>query len=234
LIQIAGRLLNGFDEHQIPLGVKASKDNVLTNGYIKVTSLLILFQEYAPSITLNNTGLLIYYLELPLKSLDSVKYQDLSSALYQFMDTHNLRSPAKLKMFFSQVPIASVATLSGPKLVEQGNLVQNKINDYLSIFRQKLKILSSDDAVDLFNRMDTDKSQTVSEEEFLVLVSNKIPEIPTSVLPEIYKFFSRSDPKGVTKSNFVRALIEIKLVDRNELLFERTKWADILFKKIGE
>jgi hypothetical protein len=218
----------------VPLGVKVMKDNILTNGFIKVTSLLTIFQEYDRSMTLNNIGLLIYFLELPLKSLDSVKYQDLSSALYQFMDTHNLRSPAKLKMFFSQVPVAAVPTIAGTKLVEQGALTQNKINDYLSIFRQKLKILNADDAVELFNRMDTDKSQTVSEEEFLVLVSNKIPEIPTTVLPEIYKFFSRSDPKGVTKSNFVRALIEIKLVDRVDLLYERTKWADILFKKIGE
>jgi hypothetical protein len=96
------------------------KDNILTNGFIKVTSLLIIFQEYDRSMTLNNIGLLIYFLELPLKSLDSVKYQDLSSALYQFMDTHNLRSPEKLKMFFSQVPVAAVPTIAGTKLVEQG------------------------------------------------------------------------------------------------------------------
>jgi hypothetical protein len=62
----------------------------------------------------------------------------------------------------------------------------------------------------------------------------RYPKSLPTVLPEIYKFFSRSDPKGVTKSNFVRALIEIKLVDRVDLLYERTKWADILFKKIGE
>lgn len=214
-----------------------------TLGLLKVSDLLIVMNSYDKSITLKNVWLLVSFFGFPIKKDDSVKYEELRTDYKNFMDKFQLRKPRVIEEFFMETPghlnkpspansnqstpMASKADLRLPGEI--------KVQSYLSSLRQKLKLLNEEDAKEFFVRADSNRSGTMSKDEFLEYVKNKLPEVSKESALEMFRVLDKKGKGMVDQPEFIATMIkEVELVNRIELLTEKTAWAHSLFQKINE
>ena len=226
IADFSGRIFNGLQQGQEPLGVKVAGAKIINKQWVSIPDMVGIMKQYSNSILETHIWQLIGYLDIPLKDLDRFKYADFTSSYFLLLDRMQIRPVQVLQQFFSSVPHGgkvdgTISGASSPTAAGRG--IGPNTRSYILTLKQKLRILNEDDARDVFKRMDQDSSGTVTQEEMEKMLSHRIPEMKKEYITKVFEIFNKNGNGKVTIEDFVKVtVVEVPdLEDRRGLLVEK-------------
>ena len=235
VVEISGKILNGFDKSREPLGLKVNASKAVKKGWIPIPALANIIKQYDEQIMDNSIWLIVSFLDLALNNIDNVKYQEFCTSYLHFLNTKtHLRRPEEVQLFFSSIPpeghslvMSDTTKIDGTKS-PPGEVVPSKMMDtlrpYVMAIKQKYALLTTEDISTLFTKLDSDKSGTISKEEFEAAIKHKMPAIPPKLVGEIYKHCDKDHTGNVKCPGFIEFLTKTfpEFENKHDLLVEKT------------
>jgi Ca2+-binding EF-hand superfamily protein len=243
LAEMSGRILNGFEVNKEPLGVKVAASGKVKKQWISIPDLITILRAYNEKLLENHIWQLINFLDIPLKNIDQIKYQDFTSTYFIELDKMQIRPLPTLQAFFSSLTSPQaleaetvVGTNASPTSAQaRSAVIPQAVRGYIVTLKQKLKIYNEDDALDIFRRIDLDGSGSITQEEFEKVLSHKIPELKKEIITKIFNAFNRNGDNKVTADVFMKVVTaEVpELLDRKAILVDKTAWAEGLLTQMA-
>lgn len=240
--QISGKVLNGFDRSQEPLGMKVNQRGVVKKRMVTIQAIAEILKEYESTFTENQMWFLINYLEVPLNAYSFV-YQDFVKVYLIALEKMQLRDSHSLSLFFASAPVASMKPLaadaSGKAAVDgAGNPVspQVSLKSELLAVKQALKVLTEEDAREAFRNMTPTSVSGVALADFEALLKRLVPQIPEKTRQQLGHCFFDERLGKISRDKFVDVLVKQnpEVLDRLGLLFEKTAWAKPIYEAVFE
>lgn len=214
-----GEMLNSFDKSQIGLG-KHLKGR-MTDGKIERRTLTEAFNQLR-RFEENELDMFFDLLEIHEDQQGKFLWRSISEALFTEMARAQLRSQVEIRSFLDTTGLAD------------DNSSSSKTIHSLGIIRSKLKLIGLKHVRDSFDSFDQNKSGTISYLEFERMITTKFPHFDEITLREAFRFINNGgEGLSISREDFEDTfLTKVPLDNRDELLYEETKWGARIFTDI--